>query len=192
MDEIDLGADGTIDEVVHYEWLPGSDTVRATSSTGALTEYILRCDSTHVHPAQGGLPAGRRNEAADGCADASGARGRGPAPRSVLRPRWAGSAGQDAAHRVGNVDYVRTHATELHVDPERIALWYFSGGGPQLSWALRERPSFVRCVQRDARSRQSSQGTPHLRRAGRRRADARDHHPGDRLRSDPPWIRVRR
>jgi acetyl esterase/lipase len=44
------------------------------------------------------------------------------------------------------VDYVREHAAELNVDADRIALWYFSGGGPLLSAVLRDRPSYVRCV----------------------------------------------
>jgi acetyl esterase/lipase len=44
------------------------------------------------------------------------------------------------------IDYVREHAAEFKVDPERIALWYFSGGGPLLSSVLRERPAHVRCV----------------------------------------------
>jgi acetyl esterase/lipase len=44
------------------------------------------------------------------------------------------------------IDYVREHATELNVDADRIALWYFSGGGPLLSVVLRDRPSYVRCV----------------------------------------------
>ncbi len=44
------------------------------------------------------------------------------------------------------IAYVREHANELRVDPERIGLWAFSGGGPLLSWALRERPSHVRCL----------------------------------------------
>jgi acetyl esterase/lipase len=44
------------------------------------------------------------------------------------------------------IDYVREHATQLNVDADRIALWYFSGGGPLLSAVLRERPSYVRCV----------------------------------------------
>ncbi|HEY7639161.1 MAG TPA: alpha/beta hydrolase [Steroidobacteraceae bacterium] len=44
------------------------------------------------------------------------------------------------------IDYVREHAAELNVDAERIALWYFSGGGPLLSSVLRDRPSYVRCV----------------------------------------------
>jgi dienelactone hydrolase len=44
------------------------------------------------------------------------------------------------------IDYVREHAPELNVDAERIALWYFSGGGPLLKAVLRDRPSHVRCV----------------------------------------------
>jgi acetyl esterase/lipase len=44
------------------------------------------------------------------------------------------------------IDYVREHAAELNVDAERVALWYFSGGGPLLSAVLRDRPAYVRCV----------------------------------------------
>jgi len=44
------------------------------------------------------------------------------------------------------IDYVREHAAELNVDPDRIGLWYFSGGGPLLSAVLRDRPAYVRCV----------------------------------------------
>ena len=44
------------------------------------------------------------------------------------------------------IDYVREHAAELNVDADRIALWYFSGGGPLLSAVLRDRPEYVRCV----------------------------------------------
>jgi acetyl esterase/lipase len=44
------------------------------------------------------------------------------------------------------IAYVREHAAELNVDADRIALWYFSGGGPLLSAILRDRPSYVRCV----------------------------------------------
>jgi predicted esterase len=42
------------------------------------------------------------------------------------------------------VEYVRAHADELAIDPDRICLWAFSGGGPLLTWAWRERPRFVR------------------------------------------------
>lgn len=34
------------------------------------------------------------------------------------------------------IDYVRTHAAELKADPERVALWAFSGGGPLLSLGI--------------------------------------------------------
>ncbi|MEP7200585.1 MAG: prolyl oligopeptidase family serine peptidase [Chloroflexota bacterium] len=44
------------------------------------------------------------------------------------------------------VDYVRAHADELRVDPDRLCVWVFSGGGPFLSWVLCERPPFVRCI----------------------------------------------
>ena len=50
-------------------------------------------------------------------------------------------AGGDVA---AAVDYVRGHAEELGIDRDRIALWAFSGGGPFLSQALRERWPFVR------------------------------------------------
>jgi len=44
------------------------------------------------------------------------------------------------------IDYVRNHAAELNVDADRIALWYFSGGGPLLTALLRDRPENVRCL----------------------------------------------
>jgi acetyl esterase/lipase len=44
------------------------------------------------------------------------------------------------------VDYVRAHADELQIDPERLALWAFSGGGPQLTWILRDPPPYVRAL----------------------------------------------
>ena len=44
------------------------------------------------------------------------------------------------------IDYVRGHASDLGVDAARIGVWVFSGGGPLLSWCLRDRPAFVRCL----------------------------------------------
>ncbi len=44
------------------------------------------------------------------------------------------------------IAYVRKNASRLQVDPERIALWAFSGGGPHLSLALRESLPYVRCL----------------------------------------------
>ena len=44
------------------------------------------------------------------------------------------------------IDYVRSHATELNVDADRIALWYFSGGGLLMTPMLLDRPDYVRCM----------------------------------------------
>jgi acetyl esterase/lipase len=42
--------------------------------------------------------------------------------------------------------YAAENAAGLGVDPERVALWAFSGGGPFLSSALREGPAGVRAL----------------------------------------------
>jgi len=53
----------------------------------------------------------------------------------------------DAAGDVADlVAHVRANAAALGVDPGRVALWAFSGGGPFLAAALRERPAYVRAV----------------------------------------------
>ena len=44
------------------------------------------------------------------------------------------------------IAYVRDQAAEFAVDPDRIALWAFSGGGFLLSRALREQPPAVRAL----------------------------------------------
>lgn len=44
------------------------------------------------------------------------------------------------------VSYVRAQADSLGVDPERLCLWTFSGGGPQLASFLRDRPEHLRCI----------------------------------------------
>jgi acetyl esterase/lipase len=44
------------------------------------------------------------------------------------------------------VSYVRAHNAELNVDPDRIAVWAFSGGGWMLSPFLRSRPSYLRAL----------------------------------------------
>lgn len=44
------------------------------------------------------------------------------------------------------VDYVRANADRLNVDPDRLAIWVFSGGGPVISFVLREVPAYVRCL----------------------------------------------
>jgi poly(3-hydroxybutyrate) depolymerase len=44
------------------------------------------------------------------------------------------------------IEYVQSHARDLHVDPQRIAMWIFSGGGPHLSWVLRKPPKGLLCA----------------------------------------------
>ncbi|HEY9283895.1 MAG TPA: alpha/beta hydrolase, partial [Pyrinomonadaceae bacterium] len=44
------------------------------------------------------------------------------------------------------VNYVRSNAASLSVDPDRVCLAAYSGGGPLLSAALRDRPAYVRCL----------------------------------------------
>jgi acetyl esterase/lipase len=53
---------------------------------------------------------------------------------------------QAAGDIAAAIDYVRTHADELHIDADRLGLWTFSGSGTQLSGPLRERPAFIRCL----------------------------------------------
>ena len=44
------------------------------------------------------------------------------------------------------VSHVRAEAGTLGIDPTRLALWAFSGGGPLLAAPLRERPSWLKLV----------------------------------------------
>lgn len=44
------------------------------------------------------------------------------------------------------IEFVRSHASDLGIDPDRLGVWAFSGGGPLLTWCLRDRPLFVRCL----------------------------------------------
>jgi acetyl esterase/lipase len=53
------------------------------------------------------------------------------------------TAAEDIAAAIA---YVRTQADVYQIDPERICLWVFSGGGPFLSPFLRVPPSYVRCL----------------------------------------------
>jgi acetyl esterase/lipase len=54
--------------------------------------------------------------------------------------------GRSQSDVAATIEYVRSHANELHVDANRMALWVYSAGGPHLSWALRERPAGLRCA----------------------------------------------
>lgn len=44
------------------------------------------------------------------------------------------------------VNFIRTNAASLHIDKFRICLVAYSGGGPMLSMAMRDRPAYVRCL----------------------------------------------
>jgi acetyl esterase/lipase len=44
------------------------------------------------------------------------------------------------------INYVRANAASLNIDKDRICLAAYSGGGPMLSIALRDRPEYVRCL----------------------------------------------
>ncbi|MEZ5429319.1 MAG: alpha/beta hydrolase [Pyrinomonadaceae bacterium] len=44
------------------------------------------------------------------------------------------------------IDFVRNNGGSFAVDTDRIALFAFSGGGPLLSPAIRERPPFICCL----------------------------------------------
>jgi acetyl esterase/lipase len=57
---------------------------------------------------------------------------------------------KDLERSFGDVEeairFVRANAASYHLDPERIALWVFSGGGPHLSLGLRGDAAFIRCL----------------------------------------------
>jgi acetyl esterase/lipase len=44
------------------------------------------------------------------------------------------------------INYIRTHADDLNIDKDRICLAVYSGGGPMLSMAMRDKPKYVRCL----------------------------------------------
>jgi acetyl esterase/lipase len=53
----------------------------------------------------------------------------------------------DSAQDVADlVRHVREEAGTLGIDPTRLALWAFSGGGPLLAAPLRERPSWLKLI----------------------------------------------
>jgi acetyl esterase/lipase len=44
------------------------------------------------------------------------------------------------------INYIRANAASLNIDKDRICLAAYSGGGPMLSPAMRDRPAYVRCL----------------------------------------------
>jgi len=51
-----------------------------------------------------------------------------------------------ASDVVALLEFLRAHADRYGIDPDRVCLWAFSGGGPQLAAAVRDRPRSVRCL----------------------------------------------
>jgi len=51
--------------------------------------------------------------------------------------------GADVASAIA---YVRAHAAELNVDPDRLCLAAYSAGGPMLAPYLRDAPPYIRCL----------------------------------------------
>jgi acetyl esterase/lipase len=51
-----------------------------------------------------------------------------------------------AADAAALVEHVRGRADSLGIDPDLLAVWAFSGGGPLASFAFRERPTWLRCA----------------------------------------------
>ncbi len=60
-----------------------------------------------------------------------------------LAPARLADAASDV---VDAVAHVRDSASAIGVDPDRLALWVFSGGGPFLAAPLRERPAWLRAA----------------------------------------------
>ena len=53
----------------------------------------------------------------------------------------------DAASDVSAaINFVQTNAASFNIDKDRICLAAYSGGGPMLSMAMRDRPAYVRCL----------------------------------------------
>lgn len=59
-------------------------------------------------------------------------------PKTMIR--------EGAADVATAIAYVRAHAAELNVDPDRICLSAYSAGGPMLAPYIAEAPSWLRCI----------------------------------------------
>jgi acetyl esterase/lipase len=54
--------------------------------------------------------------------------------------------GEAAGNIAAAFAFVRSRAGELHLDPDRLAVWVFSGGGSFLGPLLSEKPPWARCL----------------------------------------------
>jgi acetyl esterase/lipase len=59
-------------------------------------------------------------------------------PKTLIR--------EGAADVAAAVGYVRAHAAELNVDPDRLCLAAYSAGGPMLSPYIADAPPWLRCI----------------------------------------------
>jgi acetyl esterase/lipase len=68
----------------------------------------------------------------------------------VLDHRYVSSKAKDLETSFSDVEaaiaFIRAHAAANHVDPDRVALWVFSGAGPHLSIGLRGNTPYIRCL----------------------------------------------
>jgi acetyl esterase/lipase len=62
-----------------------------------------------------------------------------------LTPRKKTMA-DSAADLQSAIDYVRKNADSLNIDKDRLCLAAFSAGGPLLAPAIREKPSYIKCL----------------------------------------------
>ncbi len=68
----------------------------------------------------------------------------------VFTHRYAGATSAGLETSFADVEaairFVRENAASYHIDPDRVALWVFSGGGLHLSLGLRGDKPFIRCL----------------------------------------------
>jgi len=83
-----------------------------------------------------------------------------------LAPSRLPDARDDLAALVARV---RADAPSLGVEPDRLAIWAFSGGGLLLAAPLRDRPAWLRAVLRRPRFGRCAERAAHPRRPGRPR-----------------------
>ena len=133
--------------------MPGTDRVRVdrnrpyktVSGVGLLADVYRPADTADPYPAVvlihgGPVPAGSIPKNM-GCFVSWGETlaASGLAAVTFNHRFYGGAQLFEAARDVEDaVAWVRSEAVELGIDPTRLALWAFSGGGPFLSLALRE------------------------------------------------------
>jgi len=68
----------------------------------------------------------------------------------TLDHRYVSSKSKDMEVSFSDVEaairFIRSNASSYHIDPGRIALWAFSGGGPHISIGLRGDAPYIRCL----------------------------------------------